>query len=197
MQRHERMGHTGEDVRGEMQAGGRRGNSAGLGCVDGLVAHFVVRFTLTVEIGRKRQAAHALEVDRFPERHDAFTGFKHLGDRSLDSTHQNRPAKTHPPARLDHAFPGVRPHSFQKQQFRPPVFRENAGGNDAGIVEHHEISGPEELGEFTEPAVLDAPFRAEQDHHPRIVAPRQRMPRNERFGKRVIVVASKKAHPFK
>jgi hypothetical protein len=66
--------------------------------------------------------------------------------------------------RADHALPAGGCVGFEAQDFVAFV-GEEAGGDDAGVVEHEEVAGEQELGDFAEGAMLDLPGGAVDHHH--------------------------------
>ena len=58
---------------------------------------------------------------------------------------------------------------FQKKNFRPPTRAgftgEEAGWNDLGIVDHHQVARPQVGGEVQKMAVFDPLFATMHDHH--------------------------------
>ena len=144
----------------EMQTRGRRGHCTGHARVDRLVALLVGCVGRVADVGRQRQRAVAIE-----QREHAFRGIKSqqeeiaapLGYGRLDALGQHEP-RTRPRAvaraHVREGFVGAE-HALD-QNFDPAaggLLAEQAGLDDAGVVEHEDVARGEETGQLGEQMV--------------------------------------------
>jgi hypothetical protein len=172
-----------EQLGRQVEPGRRRGDRARLPRVDGLV---VLRVAL---VG---SASFPVDVRRERRRPDAWQGFLQRGPREGDAVvarlslrghgaeepgpEVERPARLRPAARLGEALPrrGV-VRLFHEEELGPAPLRvepEEAGGDDAGVVDDEEVARLEEARQVGDAPVRERARGAIERHEPRGAAGR-------------------------
>ena len=188
------MRHPRENLRREVQPGGRRGDGAAFASEDRLVALRVRRLDFALEVRRQRHFARRVEIDRAAKVDHALTVRLDCRDDARHAADVNERALAHFAARLDEALPAIAAEVFEEEQFDPSVVAVNARRDDARVVQNHEIAVPQEAGKFREAPMLDPPCRAVQHEHARVFTARERMPGDQFIRQRVVVVGGGEAH---
>lgn len=157
---------AGQNLWGEVQAGGRRGNRSIFPGKDGLVTLPVGFFLLTINVGRKGKAPMNGLIDWRVPGDEPVSLRVDFHDRSGTLTNLDTAADLHPLARPDEASPLERIGVVEAEEFGAPVIRKEAGREDTGVVEDESIVGTEQRGEIGELLMSDRACSAIHHQHP-------------------------------
>lgn len=161
----EAVGMGGEELGGEVEAGGGGGDGAVLFGVDGLVAFAVGVFLLTIDVGREGESAVDGFIDGFVPRDEPVSFGVDLGDGAGAITDFDGASDFHAFSRADEAAPLERVGVIESEEFGAFVVGEEPGGEDAGVVEDETVAVAEVPGEVGELLVADGPCGAVDDEH--------------------------------
>jgi hypothetical protein len=192
MKREESVGNFLENFGSEVEAGCGSGDGAGVGGVNGLVALVVGGIGIALEVGRERHVAVFFQVGEFVEIDDAFASGEDFDDFGGGSRDGNSCAGLEFASGFDEAFPAVRADLLEEENFDAGGIGEEAGFDDAGVVQDDEISFAKVAWEIGEEAMLDGSGGAVKDEHARGVAALGRTAGDE-FGRKVVVVVADEA----
>ena len=183
---------AGEQLPGEVQAGGRRGGRAGGFGIHGLIALGVVQ--LFLDVGRQRHRAKLFED--FQENAVVVEPEKAVAVRRVHRFHrcgqQAAPKRQFHAlaglfARAGQAFPEAAAMVGQQQDFnrrRAALgMPHQARRDDAGVVHHQAIARVQIVGQVGEVAMGDAAGSAVEHQKARGVALRKRVLRDQTLGK--------------
>ena len=167
----ESVGESGEELRGEVEAGGGGGDGAGDFGVGGLVGGDVggaeiglaVGFAGFEDVGGERGTAEGVEVKIFDEGADeelaAGDGFFDAeggrgGRGALEGVGKEVGAGGESLGRGAEGGPPARAGFLEKEEFRAVLGADQAGGDDLGVVEDEEVVGLEQVGQIPDLMVL-------------------------------------------
>jgi hypothetical protein len=152
-----------EDLRCEVQARGRRGDRAAGGRVDGLIRLPVALPRLAArDVGRQRRHAEAvdlLHVAAEAEDHRPFLFLHHLRRQRLgecDGVAGPDPLGRTAPGLPRHRIALARQEELDRVLHLPFRAGEEAGRDDAGVVDDQHVAGVETRREIREGIVLNA-----------------------------------------
>jgi hypothetical protein len=154
----------GEHFGGEMQAGGGGGDGAFVGGEDGLVAFAVEGLFVALHVVGEGEVAVAVFVDGAIPGDEAVAIFEDFLDGACGVAEGDLVMEFEAFAGFDHAAPEGGAVGFEAEDFAV-VVGEEAGGDDAGVVEDDAVLGLEVGGEVAEVTVFDEPGGAMDDHH--------------------------------
>ena len=160
----EGMRDGGEDFGGEMQAGGGGGDGAFVGGEDGLIAFAVGGLLVTLHVMREGEVAVAIFVDGAIPGDESVAIFEDFLDGACGVAEGDLVLEFEAFAGFDHAAPEGGAVGFEAEDFAV-VVGEEAGGDDAGVVEDDAVLGLEVGGEVAEEAVFDEAGGAVDDQH--------------------------------
>ncbi len=160
----EGMRDGGEDFGGEMQSGGGGGDGAFVGGEDGLIAFAVGGLLVTLHVMREGEVAVAIFVDGAIPGDESVAIFEDFLDGACGVAEGDLVLEFEAFAGFDHAAPEGGAVGFEAEDFAV-VVGEEAGGDDAGVVEDDAVLGLEVGGEVAEEAVFDEAGCAMDDQH--------------------------------
>ena len=160
----EGVGDGGEHFGGEMQAGGGGRDGAFVGGEDGLVAFAVEGLFVALHVVGEGEVAVAVFVDGAIPGDEAVAIFEDFLDGACGVAEGDLVMEFEAFAGLDHAAPEGGAVGFEAEDFAV-VVGEEAGGDDAGVVEDDAVLGLEVGGEVAEVTVFDEAGEAVDDHH--------------------------------
>src|SRR5204863_7423765 len=143
---------------------------------------------------RKRQFAPLVKIDRAIKVDNSHPVGADLTHDTRQAVHGGGRSAAHLASRFDQTPPTVLANPFEEKKLDTMIVGKDAGGNDACIVENHQIAIRDEGGEFRKHTMLDPRIAAMEHHHPSIFTTGQRMTRNQRLRERISVITSEEAH---
>ena len=84
--------------------------------------------------------AELFKVGSFAKRDDPFASWEHFFDESLRACDGNLRAGAHFASGTGKTFPAVVPERFEEKNFLAAVVGEEAGFNDPGVVQCHQVA---------------------------------------------------------
>ena len=173
----------------KVQPGSRGSDSAGLPCINRLVALAVVRGIRPVDIGRESEVPMGVFI-RFPVKFDnAFSPFfADLHDRAGALSNLDRVADLESLAGTNETLPALRAQQVDAENFLLSIVREITRRHNPGVVQNQSIIGIDEIGKIGKPLMRDFTTLAVNHHHARLPPPLGRTLRDQLVGQLVIKV---------
>ena len=182
------VAETGENLRGEVEAGGGSGYGSTLAGVDGLIAIAVGGGIVAGDVGRERDVAdpfHAgeeivdgseayLALAEFAAGDDLGMKFVMIAEEKMfaDSDLSAGPDQTFPLVGIALQLPGKQDFDTAAKEIvrgricglrgcglKATTASVEARGKDAGVIEDEKVAGPEKVGEITKLAVVESAGR--------------------------------------
>jgi hypothetical protein len=157
--------------------------------INRLVAFIVERFGLPLEIGRQWHVAVFFEIGGFVELHDALTAGQDIDNFRSCSGDFHACAGAEFAAGPDEALPARATEVLEQENFDPRRICEQAGLDDARVIEGDNIPFADIRGEVSEASVFDPAACAVKHKHAGLVAPRGRRGCDQLRRQVVVVVA--------